>query len=319
MDFSNHTLFCTSYNRHQNLYILAKYLDDFDYNGRLLIVDASDSRIDDKNLPVFVDYHYKQKISAVEAIIETHSAVKTEYISLVGDDDFPCFVGLFECLKTMINNHKLQTCGGETVWIDYQHIIRKSSTSSLANFMNCMMLHKVDQHNNIFNSNLGEIISGMVDNYRVQQFRVMKTILWKKIFNKEFTLIEDKSMGEIASSISIALNVPHSATEKVFLFRGTGYLRPSSNPNDVIHNFPNLERTKNELVNYFRSQGLNKPKQIEILVASCISIRMQEYLIKKPKKLLEYDPNDMANRMKQIFGCKEVLNNLAYLAGKSFS
>ena len=246
------TIFTTTRNRKESIEIAIKYYSDVNFKGKFLIIDASDEihEKDFKNSKV--DYYWHKGISVIDAYAIAGMLCRTKYMMFLGDDDFLLPNGSRKILESMIGGEQNAAGFGKSMWIYYQDIIEENNipVDATKNMKRWMLGHKLNIQLNIIKGSHKERLHEIFDNYRVYQFAIITVDLWRKIYNKEYQMLEDDHIQEIASSIAICLESAQYRTEKYYMLRGTGHSRPNTLENHENHKLPNLNEMIERLEKY---------------------------------------------------------------------
>lgn len=276
MALSNLTIFTPSIDRPRNLLLLAEYLQRQNYDGRLLVIDASSAPNKFLENYGFLDYVHKPSISCADAFYEAVQYSSTPYLTYLGDDDFPLLSGVWECCR-LLDRKTSECCFGRTCWFDYRTAHHRGFNPFLsASSKRKVFSHKVNKQLFVVKGDTRTRLTLLVENYRVFQFALLTRDLWSLIYSKLFTEISDIHLTEIVSSLAIAAVSEQQAVSDFHLLRGTGHQRINVTPSDSRHLFPDVAAAESEVREYANQIFVGR-HDIDSFVSACLSLRLLQY------------------------------------------
>lgn len=275
-DLSKHTLVCMTINGEERLVRLCNYLKCMDFTGELLIIDASKEEFAGK----FVTYSFVTYISAPgknwqDSSFIAAGKIKTKYASYIADDDFPLIGGIADCIEQLESDKDAPLCFGKTAWINYTQIKDSVKDSKdLWRYLTCLLEHKLwVDHDVLKSTSADKRVLEMALDYRVIQFSVMRSSLWRKIFTKEFGNLQDTYLTEISSCFAMAIFGGHRKVNSYYLLRGTYHARQSIERYGKGDELSSLDGDIKALYEYFRTLANLDHSLVNALVGACISVR----------------------------------------------
>ena len=104
------TIVIFSYNRHKYLKRTIRYWSN--YNVKLLILDGSDSKLEDSCLDTKnIKYIYNPR-GLYDRLLSSINYIETEFMILSGDDEFYLPSALSACIKFLMKESSYSCCGG---------------------------------------------------------------------------------------------------------------------------------------------------------------------------------------------------------------
>ena len=178
------TLIIPTRNRLGFITQLLKYYRDLNFDGKILILDASDD-LNYKRLSVVVKglqelkiQHIKTKINEFGQdqfwdIKENLSYVDTEFVSQLGDDDYLIPNGIAQCIQHLRDNKDLVAAQGDGLMIDSPDFNSLPHINAVHPYPGSIRLE----------DKACERFDNHFSNYQTPFFAVFRTVVFKKVFN----------------------------------------------------------------------------------------------------------------------------------------
>ena len=128
------TIIIFSYNRHKFLKRTIKYWSN--YNIKLVILDGSDSKLDDPYLKNQNIKYIHNTIGLYERLLSSINYIDTEFMILGTDDEFYLPSALCSCIKFLSINNSFSSCGGRAIGFGFDYkrkLFGKEAYSKLKN------------------------------------------------------------------------------------------------------------------------------------------------------------------------------------------
>jgi glycosyltransferase domain-containing protein len=104
------TILILSYNRHKYLKRTINYWSN--YNIKLVILDGSDKKLEDKYIKSKNIKYIHNKKGLYDRLLSSAHLIDTEYMILGGDDEFYLPSALCSCVKFLLKDKTYYSCGG---------------------------------------------------------------------------------------------------------------------------------------------------------------------------------------------------------------
>lgn len=257
----------------ERLKLLCCWLQNQRFDGKLLIVDGSaQSQAHEFAKINFVRYHHLPGSSAQAAQYKGYKIAETEFVALLGDDDLPALDGCFDCLEFLRKTDEFDAAHGSASFIDFDSLLqicKSDKDASLWNSLKVIFAGRYDRYSDYSQLSAQERLSSFRKNYTVLLFCICRTSRAKIVNNEILATFDDVHLGEICSSLGMALTCRIKLLPTHFLFRGLGAHRPNSKVNEPRHlniNFEQISSNATSYINHLSGEkGLIKEAVSSIL------------------------------------------------------
>jgi glycosyltransferase domain-containing protein len=168
------TIIIFSYNRHRFLKRTIEYWSK--HNVRLVILDGSDNRMNEKYLNKKNIKYFHDKRGLFERLLSSVDYIDTEFMILGSDDEFYLPSTLSLCVKFLIDNKNFSCCGGRSLGfgINKKKIFGRKIYPKLKNFKldNDLVHKRIQKH--------------FLNYVPAHIYSVMRTYNWRVICNHVF-------------------------------------------------------------------------------------------------------------------------------------
>ena len=107
------TIVIFSYNRHKYLKRTINYWSN--YNVKLVIIDGSDKRLEEKYIIAKNIKYLHNKKGLYDRFLSSAHLIDTEFMILGGDDEFYLPSALCSCVKFLLKEKTYYSCGGRAI------------------------------------------------------------------------------------------------------------------------------------------------------------------------------------------------------------
>lgn len=176
----NLTIIIPTLNRSKLLISLLEYYKYVDFKGQIIISDASNiseynatnNYIYSNEISLNVKHHYLPKSTVYEAVAQSTIYVKTDYVCLIGDDDFIIPNTAQKCIDFLKINPDYVAVHGLGILLTCSDL--NTNKFDIANFY-YQTIREEDSAN--------ERLRAHLDSYSVSLFSVHRIDAWRKMFS----------------------------------------------------------------------------------------------------------------------------------------
>ena len=228
----------------QRLLIVCDWLKYSNFGGRYIIVDASNK--DHQTLFAdykFVDYLHKPSSDTPSALYFATERVETEFMAVLGDDDFPLIDQYEQIVGQLTENDEFSAGHGLATYVDFDFLLRNATKIKIAKlffFVRTLLSPRYGSGIDLSFDSEFERLSSIHRNYTVTQFFVIRSELGRLIYTKTYASIGDTHTSEYVACFLQAALCRSRFVDGVYLLRGLGRHRPNNN---LAHNRHKLSST----------------------------------------------------------------------------
>ncbi len=239
----------------QRLKLICEWLQLNKFCGKLIAVDAT---LDDQSFVFqkysFVEYVHAPNSSPHLAFFLGLKKVKTEYVSLLGDDDFPMLTNVQKLCDFLDSNADFDSACSGAGFVDFNFFSQGKPLSFLPtlrflvlNFFSAQYDSPVD----LSSQNSRERLKRFLGNYAVTQFFVTRVSIIRSITPERFANFVDMSTSEISSNVAHAVFARTKKLSGIYLLRGLSEHRPNARKNHPRHRLDASGAVENDIAEYF--------------------------------------------------------------------
>lgn len=243
------------------LKVLCGWLEYSNFNGMLIIVDATiEDQRNDFTRHDFVEYVHAPASSPHLAFFLGLKKVKTKYVALLGDDDFPLLGNVQKLCNFLELNNSFDSARGHAGFVNLDFFARSDAKHRLSNFFFFVQNYfsaRYDSSVDLSSEDAIERFKRFADNYIVAQFFISRTAVVKKINPQNFANFVDVNISEISNNVAHVLIARTKMIPGVYLLRGLSAQRPNANKNHPRHKLDTSGAVENDVDTYLRSLELD--------------------------------------------------------------
>ena len=305
--FSLLTYVMPSINAPERVEMVCSWLDYQGFNGKVVVVDGSlDNQRSKLTKWSFLDYQHYPASSSQAAQHLGFQRVKTPYVALIGDDDFPVLAGCQRLLNFLQQNKEYGAAHGAISFFDFNQTSRifyGERKLNLKFLISTYFSGRYDRLSNLTSNSALRRAQAFESNYSVALFYIARTAIAKKANNEIIGETADIHLSEILSSFGYFYLARTMKFPDLFLLRGLGFHRPNATGNIARHTKLDLHYINGLIINYLELLNVKREER-KILLAMIVIKRLETYL--SQNRALEKPPrvkikNYVSQQIRRLF------------------
>lgn len=256
----------------KRLELLCSWLHYGAFQGKVVVVDATiHSQKSQLEKFDFVEYVHAVDCSPHLAFFIALKHVKSEYVSLLGDDDFPMIKKITEMCNFLDACTDYDSICAQASFVELDVVLsanRYRNRDRILNLARNVLAARYDPPTDLSSKCQRDRLRKMIATYTVTQFFVTRTELVKNINPEVFSNFNDIHTSEIANNYAHALTARTYRLKGLYLLRGLARHRANSMDAHPRHKLLDTGIVENDVNEYLLC--LNLEPDIRAIVRRAI-------------------------------------------------